>query len=234
MLRTITLIFLTLGALLGQYPAGLPLSSGGSGSGVSYCAPASASGTTYTCSPSTALTSYSAGVSLAFVPDVNGSGGATTVNVSSLGAKSIKLADGSTNPNSTSLVASQIYVLVYDGTVFRLSPSTTLPAFATVTDASPIAWTLNGAVNGTVTLNHATATRALNVSGLTSGTFYSLIVKQDATGGAAMTLGTGCTWKVSNAGAGAIALSAAANAIDVLSFTYDGTNCYASIQNNFN
>src|SRR3954453_22332673 len=55
---------------------------GGGGTGGSYCAPASASGTTYTCSPNPAVSSYAAGVTLAFVPDVNGTGGATTINVS--------------------------------------------------------------------------------------------------------------------------------------------------------
>jgi hypothetical protein len=97
----------------------------GSGSGVSYCAPASGSGTAYTCSPSPAIASYAAGVVLAFVPDVNGSGGATTVNVSGLGAKSIKQADGATNPLSTDLAAGKVYLLTYDGSVFRLELNAT-------------------------------------------------------------------------------------------------------------
>lgn len=105
---------------------------GGSGSGVIYCAPASASGTAYTCTPSPALTSYASGVTLAFVPDVNGTGGATTVAVSGLVAKSVKLADGTTDPTSTSLVAGQQYYLAYDGTVFRIGPYVPAP-FQTVT-----------------------------------------------------------------------------------------------------
>jgi hypothetical protein len=101
-------------------------SGGGSnGPGVSYCAPASASGTTYTCSPSPIVTAYAAGVTLAFVPDVAGAGGATTVNVNGLGAKSIKQADGSTNPVSTDLLAGRVYVLTYDGSVFRLGLNAT-------------------------------------------------------------------------------------------------------------
>ena len=105
-----------------------------------------------------------------------------------------------------------------------------------MTDGSPIAWNLGSAVvtNGIVTLIHTTATRALNLSNIVNGGFYTLVIKQDATGGALMTLGTGCTWKVVNQGAGAIVLTAAANAIDVLAFTYDGTNCYAIAQSNFN
>lgn len=109
-------------------------------------------------------------------------------------------------------------------------------AYATVTDGSPITWSLGSAfvANGTVTLAHATATRALNLTGLVNGGFYTLILKQDGVGGAALTLGTGCTWKVSSGGAGAITLTTTANGIDILEFTYDGTNCYANLQTTFN
>lgn len=100
-------------------PAGPTGPSGGGG--VNYCAPASASTTAYTCAPAPPLSAYAAGVTLAFVPDVNGSGGAMTVNVNSLGAKSIKLGDGSTNPGATELRAGRPYVLTYDGTAFRMA-----------------------------------------------------------------------------------------------------------------
>jgi hypothetical protein len=114
----------------------------------------------------------------------------------------------------------------------RITPS----AYPTVTDASPIAWNLGSrtVTNGIVTLNHTTSTRALNLTNLVNGGFYTLVIKQDGTGGALMTLGTGCAWKVVNGGAGAIVLSAAASAIDILTFTYDSTNCYAILNSNFN
>jgi hypothetical protein len=112
--------------------------------------------------------------------------------------------------------------------------ASTAPPFASVTDASPIAWNVGTVPNGTITVNHTTGTRALNLTGLANGGYYTLVIKQDATGGAAMTLGTGCTWLVSGGGQGAITLSVNANAVDVLSFTYDGTYCYANFQNNFN
>lgn len=113
---------------------------------------------------------------------------------------------------------------------------TTASPYPTVTDGSPVAWSLGSATftNGVLTLIHTTVTRALNVSNMVNGGFYTLVLKQDATGGAAITLGTGCVWKVANGGAGAITLTSAANAIDVLSFTYDGTNCYANVQPNAN
>lgn len=108
--------------------------------------------------------------------------------------------------------------------------------YATLTDGTPITWATGGIrlPNATVTLNHATGTRALNMTGLVSGASGVLVIKQDSTGGALMTLGTGCTWKVSGGGAGTITLTSAANAIDVLAFSYDGTNCYANLQPNFN
>ena len=56
---------------------------------------------------------------------------------------------------------------------------------------------------------------------------------QDATGGITATLGSGCTWLVANggtpSGAHVITLTNAPNAVDVLAFVYDGTNCLASV-----
>lgn len=113
------------GTLTAQGPLPSSLGGGGGGSssgssGLFYCAPASASGTTYTCAPSPALTAYASGVTLNFLPDVTVTPGAVTVKVNSLGAKSIKEADGSTNPLATDLVAGRLSLLSYDGTVFRI------------------------------------------------------------------------------------------------------------------
>ncbi len=150
-------------ALVAQDPGGLwvflkvnssgQLSTTGSGSGggggVSYCAPASASGTTYTCTASPAVTSYTTGVTLAFVPDVAGSGGATTVNANGLGAKSVVLGDGSTNPTARDFQVGTLYTLVYDGTKFRknsarFSPVTMVWACFFSTTASGIGMLLRG------------------------------------------------------------------------------------------
>ncbi len=110
-------------AAFGQYPVPGGSGAGGSGTGVSYCADATGSTTTYTCPTATPCpSSYTAGVTLAFVPQANGAGGATTVNVCALGAKSIKLTDGTTNPTSSTLAAGSVYTLTYDGTVFRVNP----------------------------------------------------------------------------------------------------------------
>lgn len=65
--------------------------------------------------------------------------------------------------------------------------------YGTVTDGTPINWdlTTSAVKNGTVTLNHTTPTRFLNVQNLANGGFYTLEVKQDSTGGANMLLGSG-------------------------------------------
>src|SRR5262249_2313799 len=82
---------------------------------------------------------------------------------------------------------------------------------ATLTDAATITWAI-----GSFTLANATVTlggnRTLNITNPISGGTYILRILQDGTGGRTLALGTGCTWKVANGGAGAITLTAAANA----------------------
>lgn len=101
-----------------QGPTGPTGPTGPAGAGSGYCAPSSASATAYTCAPSPAFTSYAAGMALTFVPDVT-SGTTPTLNINSLGAKNIKLSDGSSNPISGFFLAGQAYQLTYDGTSLR-------------------------------------------------------------------------------------------------------------------
>lgn len=110
--------------------------------------------------------------------------------------------------------------------------NSTSAAPATLTDGATITWAIASVfqANATVTLG---GNRTLNITGPVSGGTYILRVVQDGTGSRTLTLGTGCTWKVSGGGAGAITLSTAINTIDVLSFYYDGTNCYANLNKNF-
>ncbi|MFZ0536650.1 MAG: hypothetical protein WAM47_07300 [Candidatus Sulfotelmatobacter sp.] len=92
-------------------------------------------------------------------------------------------------------------------------------------------------VIGKLTATHSTST-TLSPTGLVAGGTYTLEIIQDATGGGVtVTLGTGGTcsaWKVLGGGSGAIVLSTAPSVIDVLQWTYDGTNCIASFANNAN
>ena len=84
------------------------------------CASASVSSSQYQCSLSPTASAYTAGMVLHWKPDVNGTGGATTLNIDQLGATPLKLADGATNPGSADIVAGQLYNVWYDGVSFRL------------------------------------------------------------------------------------------------------------------
>jgi hypothetical protein len=84
------------------------------------CASSSASATTYTCSTNPALTEYTVGMVLRWKPDVNGAGGATTLNVDTLGAVPVKLADGARNPVPGDIEIGQLYQVWYDGAAFRM------------------------------------------------------------------------------------------------------------------
>lgn len=91
-----------------------------------------------------------------------------------------------------------------------------------LTYASPnTTWNFNDGANASVTL---TGDTTLAISNMQAGQFGLLIVKQDATGGRSILLPGGS--KVVNGGGGAIALSSAPNAVDILSVFYDGTNYY--------
>jgi hypothetical protein len=67
-----------------------------------------------------------------------------------------------------------------------------------------------------------------------NGGSYVLVLKQDSTGGATATLGTGCTWfQGGSAGFTAsttLTLTTTASAINILAFTYDGANCYSNLR----
>lgn len=103
--------------------------------------------------------------------------------------------------------------------------------FATLADGATITWPVaNYVASAQVTLG---GNRTLNVTGLLNGGIYQLKIIQDGTGSRGLVLGTGCTWKVAGGGAGAITPSTAANAVDLLEWTYDGTNCLASLTKNY-
>lgn len=86
---------------------------------MSLCSSAGSSNA-YTCGMSPTLQAYTAGMVLAWKPNVNGAGGATTLNVDTLGAVALKQADGVTDPASADIVAGRLYNVWHDGTVFRL------------------------------------------------------------------------------------------------------------------
>ncbi len=114
----------------------------------------------------------------------------------------------------------------------KMSAST----FDTQTDAGTVTWAIGSVLNAQATLTFTvhSGNRTLNITGPVVGGNYVLKLKQDGTGGEGLILGTGCTWLVANGGAGAVTLTATTGALDVLTFTYDGTNCLAVFAANLN
>ena len=92
----------------------------------------------------------------------------------------------------------------------------TFPAFTslTTTCAGAQTWALAsaGLGNATITL---TGSCTLNITGPVNGGNYVLEVIQGSGGSHTLALGTGCTWKVSGGGGGAVTPSTAAGSIDM-------------------
>jgi hypothetical protein len=108
--------------------------------------------------------------------------------------------------------------------------------FAALTDGATVTWAIGSVANDNKSLTFTVhgGSRTLNITNPVNGGNYVLWLKQDATGGEGLTLGTGCTWRIANGGGGAISPSTGANAIDVLAFTYDGTSCFGTFSKNYN
>ncbi len=89
---------------------------------------------TYVISLTPTLTAYTTGQTISFQPNTTNTG-ASTINIDSLGAKSIKLID-TTDPLDGDLTSGRIYDLKYDGTNFVLQQ---VPERST--DAEATTWT---------------------------------------------------------------------------------------------
>ncbi len=86
--------------------------------GVNYCPDATGSTTTYTCTVP-GLAALNPGLEVTFVPQAANTG-ASTLNIDTLGAKSIIFANTTgTAMGTNDLLANGIYTLEYDGTNFR-------------------------------------------------------------------------------------------------------------------
>jgi hypothetical protein len=137
---------------------------------------------------------------------------------------------GGVKPDGTKIANSSGVISVGSGVV--CVPS----SFAAQTDGATVTWAVGSSMcaNASLLFTVHSGGRTLNLTGLVAGGSYVLKITQDGTGGEGLTLGSGCTWKVSGGGSGAITPSTGPSAIDVLAFTYDGTNCLANFATNFN
>jgi hypothetical protein len=114
-----------------------------------------------------------------------------------------------------------------DNNIIDFQPGQIHSTIQTLTDATNISWNLNANQVAQVTL---AGNRTLdNPTNLKSGAYYSLIVKQDATG--SRTLAYGTAYKFF--GGVTPVLSTTANAVDIITFISDGTNMFGSIQRGF-
>ena len=96
-----------------------------------------------------------------------------------------------------------------------------------LTDASTISWNPANGLNASVTL---AGNRTLSFTSTpAAGSYGTLVVTQDATGGRTITLPSTTNKVLGSTSGTTIALSTTANAKDILNFYYDGTNCYWNI-----
>ncbi|MFA6149825.1 MAG: hypothetical protein WC716_00805 [Chitinophagaceae bacterium] len=106
------------------------------------------------------------------------------------------------------------------------------PNFATLYQtltSGTVAWNQQLGSTATVTL---TSNSTLSITNATTGMYGLLKVVQDGTGGRTLTLPAGS--KVINGGGGVALLTTTGNAVDILTYFYDGTNYWWTIGNNYN
>ena len=197
-----------------------------------------ASGTdTITGTVSPSLTAYAVGQIFAFVAAATNTG-ATTINISSLGAKSITRL-GSTALIAGDLIINSVAFIIYDGTQFQLLNPNTFTNITFTGNATFAAYTETITASGTVgasatlsialgtvltaTLTSATAC-TFTMPTATAGKSFVLLLKQPASGTATTATFTGVKW---NSG-GAPTITATVGKLDIFAFVADGTNWYGT------
>jgi|UPI000485B6B6 hypothetical protein len=108
----------------------------------------------------------------------------------------------------------------------------TAPIYAStpqaLNDAATISWNPSNGLNASVTL---AGNRTLSFTTTPAvGSYGTLVITQDGTGGRTITLPSALTNKVlGSTSTNTVTLSSAAGAKDILNFYYDGTNCYWNV-----
>jgi hypothetical protein len=101
----------------------------------------------YVLTPNPPITAYAAGQTVDFIPD-NSNTGASTVQISGLSAKSIKMPDGAATPRGA-LLSTGSYTLFYNGTDFVVQNPSGGKHSIWVPAVAMIPRTTNGAASGT-------------------------------------------------------------------------------------
>jgi Repeat of unknown function (DUF5907) len=164
-------------------------------------------------------------IQAADVPTLNQNTTGTAANVTG----TVALANGGTGATSataalTALGAAPIASPTFTGTL-------TAPIYASapqnLTDAATISWNPASGLNAGVTLG---GNRTLSFSPVpASGSYGTLVITQDGTGGRTLTLPSGTNKVLGSTSTTSVALSSAANAKDILNFYFDGTTYFWNI-----
>ena len=147
--------------------------------------------------------------------DENNGGVVTTADQTFSGTKTFTDTVTTNTINTTTLTATSV----------------TSPFYASIpqvlVSGSDIIWDPINGLNASVTLDQNSTLSFSNTP--SAGTYGTLVITQDATGGRTITLPSLINKVLGSASSTTIALSTAAGAQDILNFYYDGTNCYWNI-----
>ena len=164
-------------------------------------------------------------IQAADLPTLNQNTTGTAANVTG----TVALANGGTGATTataalTNLGAAPLASPTFTGTV-------TAPIYASapqnLTDAATISWNPTSGLNANVTLG---GNRTLSFSTApASGSYGTLVITQDATGGRTLTLPSTTNRVLGSTSTTTVALSSAANARDILNFYFDGTTYFWNI-----
>jgi hypothetical protein len=211
---------------------------------IAHCSDTSGSATAQSCTTSP---TFAPAKGDWIVYDTTTTSGATlTLNVNSSSAATVGVYNGVRAASTGDIQSGEPVLMTFDGTNWLAQASGVDPlgnkntcnptVFGTLTDAAPVVWNANSikCYNESLTFTVHGGSRTINLSNLVNGGSYVLKLIQDGTGGENLTGGTGCTWKQLGGGGSTFTLTGTASALDILTFTYDGTNCIANLGKAYN
>ena len=164
--------------------------------------------------------------------NVSGVSGNFTISVTGITGNYLPISGGTVIGNT--IFTSGLTASTISATTYQNLP---LPAFFNFGTASTINWNISGRSNNYIAT--LTAATTLNVSNVRDGEYGTIILTQDSVGSRTITLGTingtsgSGRHKVSSGGGGSIYLTSNPNAIDIVSFVYDGNILYWTVGNDY-
>lgn len=177
---------------------------------------------------------------------LDSTGGTFSVNVDIMSALTVTngLSGGTISiTNSPSVSVSPTYILSRNSLTGEIeftaysAITRTIDPFNNVGNVSTLTWDVSGtSANYEAIL---TANTTLNITNVRDGDYGTIILTQDGVGSRTITFGTinGTSGtnrhKVANGGGGNVFLTSNPNAVDLLTFAYNGTNLYWTIGNDY-